>query len=267
MQTSVRCSARFLLTARTSSFSDDPFRFVERSSSSPAAQKLPHGIQTIRQIYNGRYSYVDQTGYLLRLLRDGKHYFIARPEKSGKSLFLNTLEEVFEGSQYMFSGTEIGRSNYNWETHPVLLFDFSQINSRAPGQFEKGLIAEIKEMAKLNKISITGAGQSFQFMLKKLVQGLYEKGKNGVVVLVDEYDNPIANRRDTKLAEKNQDVVDDFFATLKSLDRYLKFTFVVGIDKSIIANLRGANYLKDISTDPEYDMFLEFGKDVAKLTG
>jgi len=241
------------------------FSFEVSVITSTPAPKLADGIQTIQQIYDGRYTYIDQTGYFLQLLAKGKHYFIARPERSGKSLFLSTLLEIFKGKKEIFAGTEIYDSNYDWKTYPVLHFDFSQISSRAPGQFEEGLITELKEMIKLNKVPVNGAGASFQFLLRKLVQGLYEKDKVGVVVLVDEYDNPIMYRRDSKLAERNQDVVDDFFATLKSLDRYLKFTFVAGIDKTIIANLHGANYLKDISTNPEYSMFLEFHKDVTQL--
>ncbi len=60
-------------------------------------RKLPIGIQTFREIRAENYYYVDKTAYIRRMMDEGKHYFLSRPRRFGKSLFLDTLKELFEG--------------------------------------------------------------------------------------------------------------------------------------------------------------------------
>ena len=51
-------------------------------------RRLPLGVQTFREIREQNCYYVDKTGYLDRLLDEGKHWFLWRPRRFGKSLFL-----------------------------------------------------------------------------------------------------------------------------------------------------------------------------------
>ena len=62
-------------------------------------RRLPIGIQTFRKLREQDCYYVDKTAYIERLLDEGKHYFLSRPRRFGKSLFLDTLKELFEGSE------------------------------------------------------------------------------------------------------------------------------------------------------------------------
>ena len=66
--------------------------------------KLPIGIQTFREIREDNCYYVDKTGMAVELIRTGKAYFLSRPRRFGKSLFLDTLKELFEGNQELFIG-------------------------------------------------------------------------------------------------------------------------------------------------------------------
>ena len=50
---------------------------------------------------------MDKTAYALRLAEEGKHYFLSRPRRFGKSLFLDTLKELFEGSEELFRGLAV----------------------------------------------------------------------------------------------------------------------------------------------------------------
>ena len=52
----------------------------------------PIGIQTFREIREENCYYVDKTAYMQRLIDEGKHYFLSRPRRFGKSLFLDTLK-------------------------------------------------------------------------------------------------------------------------------------------------------------------------------
>ena len=88
--------------------------------------------------------------------------------------------------------------------------------------------------------------------LEALIIGLSQDRR--VVVLVDEYDSAIINNlQNPKVTEENRDLLKAFFGTLKSLDRYLKFTFISGVSKfSQVSLFSGPNNLTDITMDPQY---------------
>ena len=71
-------------------------------------KKLPIGIQTLEEIREGNYYYVDKSGFALQLIDQGKYYFLSRPRRFGKSLFLDTLKELFEGNRPLFQGLAAG---------------------------------------------------------------------------------------------------------------------------------------------------------------
>ncbi|MDR1661509.1 MAG: AAA family ATPase, partial [Azoarcus sp.] len=58
-------------------------------------KKLPIGIQTFAKIREANYYYVDKTPFALKLIEEGTAYFLSRPRRFGKSLFLDTLAELF----------------------------------------------------------------------------------------------------------------------------------------------------------------------------
>lgn len=213
-------------------------------------KKLPIGIQSIREILEEDQVYVDKTKFALNLIKNGKHYFISRPRRFGKSLFVNTLEEIFKGNKELFKGLDIYDSEYDWQGYPILHFDFAQIASNSIEEFNAGLKAELERMGKLYGIPIEGP--SAQFQLKVLIEELSKK--NQVVVLVDEYDSAIINNlKNIEIAEKNRNLLKAFFGTIKSLDRYLKFSFVTGVSKfSQVSLFSGPNNLTDITMDPIY---------------
>ena len=227
-------------------------------------KKLPVGIQSIQKILsNHAYVYVDKTQYVKTLLDDGApHYFLSRPRRFGKSLFINTLEEIFKGNRELFKECAIYKSDYEWESFPVIHLDFAQIESETPKTFEKDLKDKLQEIAAEHQVTISG--QSIKALLRKLIAGLAKK--RPVVVLVDEYDQPIINNlKESKVAEKNRDILKKFFETLKSLDRYLKFTFITGVSKfSQISLFSGYNNLKDITMDPKYASILGYTEEEVK---
>ena len=85
-----------------------------------ARRRLPIGIQSFRKIRESNSYYVDKTGYALRLVEEGSHYFLSRPRRFGKSLFLDTLKELFEGSRELFEGLR-AHEGWDWSvTYPVI---------------------------------------------------------------------------------------------------------------------------------------------------
>ena len=215
-------------------------------------KKLPIGIQNIREILEENQVYVDKTGFAKELIETGKHYFMSRPRRFGKSLFLNTLEEILKGNKELFQICQIYTSNYYWESYLTLRFDFSQIASHTSKEFDGSMKRALIEKAELHALLIETP--TIQEGLKALITQLYNKNGIKVVVLVDEYDHAIINRlNNLETAQGNRDILKDFFTTLKSLDEYLKFTFVTGVSKfSQVSLFSGPNNLTDITMDPRY---------------
>ncbi len=95
-------------------------------------RKLPIGIQDFADLRNEGYLYVDKTEYIYHLVHEGKPYFLSRPRRFGKSLFLSTLRFYFEGKKELFEGLSIEvleKDNPEaWQEYPVLYIDFNKKN-------------------------------------------------------------------------------------------------------------------------------------------
>ena len=91
------------------------------------APKLPIGIQTFSKIREDDYVYVDKTGFALDLIENGTYYFLARPRRFGKSLFISTLQALFEGRKELFQGLTAYK-RWDWsKKHPVIKLSFSGV--------------------------------------------------------------------------------------------------------------------------------------------
>ena len=106
-------------------------------------RKLPIGMQTFRELREENCYYVDKTGYLQRLLEGGKHYFLSRPRRFGKSLFLDTCKELFEGNEPLFEGLHI-HPRWDWSVrHPVVRLSFGSGHFKEPGHVKASLMAQL----------------------------------------------------------------------------------------------------------------------------
>ena len=213
-------------------------------------KKLPIGIQTIQEIITDGYIYVDKTQFALELIQKGKHYFLSRPRRFGKSLFVSTLKEIFKGNKALFEGCHIAESNYDWKPYPILYLDFGRITNETREDLKIHLHEIITTISEEHSIKINVT--SLEFRLEMLVKGLAKNGR--VVVLIDEYDKPLIDHlHNPEVAEGNRRLLQSFFGALKSLDEYIEFTFITGISKfSKVSLFSGANHLEDISMDAQY---------------
>ena len=214
-------------------------------------KKLPRGIQNITEVLTGGYAYVDKTDLAYQLITSGKHYFMSRPRRFGKSLFLSTLEEILKGNEELFKGCQIYKTDYQWRKFPILHLDFSLIPNQTSVELKQGLQEALEDVASLYGVSISGA--SLQSQLTRLIKKLAQTGDR-VVVLIDEYDQPIISHlKNLDIADENRDILKDFFGTLKGLDAHIEFTFITGVSKfSQVSLFSGPNYLSDLTMDPKY---------------
>ncbi len=88
-------------------------------------KKLPIGISTFSKIIEGDYIYIDKTKEAFDLISNHSYVFLSRPRRFGKSLFLDTLQEIFEGNKKLFEGLYI-YDKWDWEeSYPVIKISFS----------------------------------------------------------------------------------------------------------------------------------------------
>ena len=215
-------------------------------------KKLPIGIQTFSKIIEEDYLYIDKTQYVYNLINGVKCIFLSRPRRFGKSLLLDTIGEAFNGEKELFKGLWIYDSDYDFQKYPVIRLDMSSIANENPDILKISIISNLKNRVKNENLDITEELPSD--MLMRLIEGLYKKYKQRVVVLIDEYDKPMLDHiNDIKTADGNRQVIRSFYGVLKSMDPYLKFTFITGVTKFTKTSIfSGLNNLKDITILDEY---------------
>ena len=217
-------------------------------------RKLPIGIQTFRQIREEGFYYVDKTVYARKLLDDdGKHYFLSRPRRFGKSLFVDTLKELFEGSEELFRDLAV-HDGWNWSrSHPVVRLSFGGGNYGRPGQLLARLAEQLADLERETGAPASeGATPSGRFT--RLLAALHRQSGQRVVVLVDEYDKPILDALDdAEIAKANRDDLRGLYGTIKECDAHVELTFITGVSKfSKVSLFSDLNNLTDLTLDPAY---------------
>ena len=217
-------------------------------------RRLPIGVQSFKKMREGGFIYVDKTRYVHELVMYGGQYFLSRPRRFGKSLFLSTLKAYWQGKKELFEGLEIAEldkdSEGAFEPYPVFYFDFNGQNyqDRALEDVLDGMLVEWEAIYGCEK----RGSPSDRF--KRLMRSAREKTGKKCVVLVDEYDKPLLEvLENDSLEEHNKAVFKGFFGILKSCDEYLQFVFITGVTKfSKVSIFSDLNQLQDISLDKAY---------------
>ena len=217
-----------------------------------ARHLLPIGIQSFRKLRESNCYYVDKTGYALRLAEEGTHYFLSRPRRFGKSLFLDTLKELFAGSRELFEGLQ-AYEHWDWSRrHSVVKLSFGKGNFKEPGYLHTNLTARlgvIERATGVEPLHDTGPER-----LDHLLRTLHDQTGQRVVVLVDEYDKPILDAlKQPDIARANRDYLRGLYSVFKDCDAHVRFCFLTGVSKfSKVSLFSGLNNLIDITLEPSY---------------
>lgn len=214
--------------------------------------KYPIGIQDFEKLRTNGYSYVDKSRFVYKLATEGEYYFLSRPRRFGKSLFLSTLEAYFQGKKELFKGLAIYDLETEWKKYPIFHIDLNTANFR-----EKDSLYMVLNDYLTTWESKYGARESeatLALRFKGVIARAAEKEGCGVVILIDEYDKPILQTlRDPELQAEHRAQLKAFYSVLKTQDRYIKFAFLTGVTKfgkvSVFSDL---NNLTDISMDHRY---------------
>ena len=218
------------------------------------ALKYPIGIQTFKDIVEGGYVYVDKTGFVAELADKYRYVFLSRPRRFGKSLLSSTFHSYFSGEEELFRGLKASEMNSDWMRHPVFHFDMSTAKHMTELQLIRNIGYKLdfyeEEYGNDTRIDRDDVNARLERLIMEAVRKTGEKA----VIIIDEYDAPlldVMNDRE-KLLPMRQ-IMRNFYSPIKSLDPYLRFVFITGINKfaqlSIFSEL---NNLKNISMMPEY---------------
>ena len=215
-------------------------------------KKLPIGISTFSKIRDEEYLYIDKTKEAYELICNHTYAFLSRPRRFGKSLFLDTLKEIFEGNKELFEGLYI-YDKWDWsDRYPVVHISFSG-DMRSP----EGLIKNILHVLRRNQKDLgieCDNIHGYDVCFAELLRLTYEKYQKPVVILIDEYDKAMLDNLDQmEVAEANREILRAFYGVMKDNDRYIKFVFLTGVSKFAKANIfSGLNNLEDITLYPKF---------------
>ena len=209
--------------------------------------KLPIGEQSFAKLRREDRLYVDKTEFVYRMAQDGTHYFLSRPRRFGKSLLLSTIEAYFLGQKELFEGLYIGEVEKEWCVYPVFHFDFNTQTYESEEDLHIILNDYLTKLEAKYGARETEVTPALRF--QGLVQRAYEKTGKGVVILVDEYDKPLLQAiNKPELQDKYRGILRGFFSVLKTMDQYIRFSFLTGLTKfSKLSIFSDLNNLRDIS--------------------
>ena len=214
--------------------------------------KYPIGIQDFEKLRTKGYSYVDKSRFVYKLATEGEYYFLSRPRRFGKSLFLSTLEAYFQGKKELFEGLAIYDLETEWKKYPIFHIDLNTANFREKDSLYTVLNDYLTSWE--DKYGTRESEATLALRFKGVIARAAEKEGCGVVILIDEYDKPILQTlRDPELQAEHRAQLKAFYSVLKTQDRYIKFAFLTGVTKfgkvSVFSDL---NNLTDISMDHRY---------------
>lgn len=214
--------------------------------------KLPIGIQTFEEIISGGYKYVDKTGFVYILATAYNYVFLNRPRRFGKSLLSSTFRAYFSGRKDLFNNLKAGNLEKEWKQHPVLYFDMSTAKHMTATPLLEEMDKKLYEYEQTYGRGVKDV--NINQRLEGLVHRATEQTGEKAVIIIDEYDAPLLDvTNDREQIQPMRQIMRNFYSPIKSLDPYLRFVFITGINKfaqlSIFSEL---NNLKNISMLPEY---------------
>ena len=232
-------------------------------------KKLPIGISNFKDIIEKNYYYFDKTNFIEDILEDGAQVkLFTRPRRFGKTLNMSMLKYFFdvknkEENRKLFENLEISKSEYFEEqgNYPVISISFRNYdkeNWETGFRIIKTTIANVyaenkflmdsldkRELQKFEDIWLEKDEGDWEGSLRNLVQYLYEYYGKKVVVLIDEYDQPIIDSYIKGYYDKVISFFKSFYGLVLKDNEYLEMGVMTGILRVAKENIfSGLNNLK-----------------------
>ena len=215
-------------------------------------KNLPLGINTLDKLRGSNCIYVDKTRLAFQLIKQPGAFFLSRPRRFGKSLFIDTLKEIFEGNQKLFEGLYI-YDQWDWtRKFPVIKIDFAGGVLKNREELDVRILNILEENAE--HLGVSYESTDIPGKLGTLIRKAMAKYGERAVVLVDEYDKPILDNIDNpSIGAEMREGLKNLYSVLKQQDANLQFVFMTGVTKfSKVSLFSGLNQLTDITIDTRY---------------
>ena len=249
-------------------------------------KRLPIGLENFEQIIKENYYYVDKTGLISELLRNGGMVnLFTRPRRFGKTLNMSMLEHFFsiEGDKSIFEGLKISKDTELTEEYmgryPVIFVSLKGINAATYDrafdfavQIMRNIVAAMQFLLESEQLSEYDKAEYQKLLddsmseavfcssLKKLSMLLEKHYKTKVILLIDEYDVPLAKAFENGYYNQMIFLIRNLLEQALKTNNSLKFAVMTGclrISKESI--FTGLNNLKVLSiTDERYDEYFGF---------
>ena len=201
--------------------------------------------------------------------RNTRLFFVSRPRRFGKSLTVSALKALFSGRRELFEGLYIARTDWKWETYPVIHFEFNDLETTSVETFEKSLAwhleRKLAESGYAYNKSISPA-DNFGLAIDQLADQMGGDGggvRKGVVILIDEYDAPVGHcLDDIAKAEAVRDRLSAVYSQMKNRTGDIRFLFMTGVSKFTKLSVFSAlNNIVDISQREEFATMFGYTED------
>ncbi|WP_314015730.1 AAA family ATPase [Leptotrichia wadei] len=216
-------------------------------------KKLPIGLSDFKEIIEYDYYYFDKTKFIENILEDrSKVKLFTRPRRFGKTLNISMLKYFFDvknkdENKNLFEGLNISKSEYfnKQGEFPVISIsfkDYNEKNWKSGFREVKGIIERLYtkykfltekmdeiEIEKFNSVRRTLDLADWKNSLLNLSKYLYEYYGKKVIVLIDEYDQPIINSYINGYYNETIDFFKSFYGSVLKDNEYLEMSVITGI--------------------------------------
>ena len=226
---------------------------MERRETDSRTERYGIGEQDFKMLRENSCVYIDKTRYIADMLEAKiKYYFLARPRRFGKSLFLSTLQYFFEGRRELFEGLYVDTIDWDWREYPVLRLDLNTDRYAEPGQLDVVMDNLLNRWERKYGISEKAASLSSRF--SNVIAAAHEKMGLPVVILVDEYDKPlVGNLNKDDNFEHYRSALASIYSNFKSSAEHIQLVFLTGVSRFSKLNVfSDLNNLKDITFTDAY---------------
>jgi hypothetical protein len=190
------------------------------------------------------------------MVTGGKVYFLSRPRRFGKSLTVSTLQSLFEGRKELFEGLYI-YDKWDWsKRYPVIRLDWTGYTLSTPEKMDESFTFFMKLNAE-KKFNLKLKSNTAQDCFTELITTLHQpEGKpegEKVVILIDEYDQPVTSHLHDEYLEPMRTAVHDIYRVMKNCDEHIQFIFITGVSKfSGLSVFSALNNPQDITLRAAY---------------
>ncbi|GBU20957.1 hypothetical protein R80B4_00844 [Fibrobacteres bacterium R8-0-B4] len=227
-------------------------------------KQLPTGLQVFETVRKRNALYVDKTDMIYELVSGARiQFFLSRPRRFGKSLTCWTLDALFSGKRELFDGLAISKTDWDWESYPVIHLDMSKVDTtNGTAGVRKSIADQTGDIADKHGIDLRREREPGR-MLEVIIVKTSEKHGKPAVVIVDEYDKPFLDfYNKPPMAQEVREIMRGYYSRLKANEPNMRFLFMTGISKFTKAGVFSTlNNLYDLSLDEKFGTLLGYTED------